>query len=139
MLVDTIITCEGDRHESDPPWGIFGGQDGLNASVIVNRGEPDEQSWPAKVTGKILRKNGTIQITVPSSGGYGDPLNRVPEQVLSDVLDEFTTLELARRDYGVAINPLTMTIDAAATEALRVGLRKQKQPGGEAARDLELA
>ena len=30
---DTIVTCEGERHESDPPWGIFGGHDGLNAST----------------------------------------------------------------------------------------------------------
>ena len=28
FLVDTIVTCEGDRYESDPPWGIFGGHDG---------------------------------------------------------------------------------------------------------------
>jgi 5-oxoprolinase (ATP-hydrolysing) len=128
MLVDTIITCEGDRHESDPPWGIFGGQDGLNASIIVNRGEADEQSWPAKVTGKTLRKNGTIEITVPSSGGYGDPLNRVPEQVLSDVLDEFTTLELGRQDYGVVIDSSTMTVDVGATEALRARLKNKSSP-----------
>ena len=28
FLVDTIVTCEGERCESDPPWGIFGGHDG---------------------------------------------------------------------------------------------------------------
>ena len=28
FLVDTIVSCEGDRIESDPPWGIFGGHDG---------------------------------------------------------------------------------------------------------------
>ena len=28
FLVDTIVSCEGDRYESDPPWGIFGGHDG---------------------------------------------------------------------------------------------------------------
>ena len=31
FLVDTIVTCEGDRYESDPPWGIFGGHDGTLA------------------------------------------------------------------------------------------------------------
>ena len=29
FLVDTIVTCEGERCESDPPWGIFGGHDGI--------------------------------------------------------------------------------------------------------------
>ena len=31
FLEDTIVTCEGDRHDADPPWGIFGGHDGVNA------------------------------------------------------------------------------------------------------------
>jgi N-methylhydantoinase B/oxoprolinase/acetone carboxylase alpha subunit len=56
---------------------------------------------------------------VPNSGGYGDPLERDPELVLSDVLDGFTTLELAERDYGVVIDPETMTVDADATRAAR--------------------
>ena len=29
FLVDTIVTCEGERHDTDPPWGIFGGHDGV--------------------------------------------------------------------------------------------------------------
>ena len=28
FLEDTIVTCEGERHETDPPWGIFGGHEG---------------------------------------------------------------------------------------------------------------
>ena len=35
FLVDTIVTCEGERCETDPPWGIFGGHDGINASTVV--------------------------------------------------------------------------------------------------------
>ena len=55
----------------------------------------------------------------PNSGGYGDPLERDPELVLSDVLDGFTTVELAERDYGVVIDPETLTVDAEATARLR--------------------
>lgn len=122
-LVPTTLTCEGDRNESDPPWGIFGGQEGLNASMVKNRGETNEESWPAKYVGKKMDSGDTIEITVPSSGGYGDPLNRDPEMVLSDVLDEFTTLELAERDYGVVINPDNMEINLDATQALREARR----------------
>jgi hypothetical protein len=39
--------------------------------------------------------------------------------VLSDVLDGFTTVELAERDYGVKIDPHTMTFDLATTERVR--------------------
>jgi 5-oxoprolinase (ATP-hydrolysing) len=119
FLVDTIVTCEGERHDTDPPWGIFGGHDGLNASMIRNAGTPGEERWPSKVTAARLQAGDTLQITVPNSAGYGDPLEREPELVLSDVLDGFTTIELAERDYGVVIDPETMTIDAAATRNLR--------------------
>jgi 5-oxoprolinase (ATP-hydrolysing) len=111
FLVDTIVTCEGERHDSDPPWGIFGGQDGINASLIRNAGAEGEERWPSKVTAAGLKAGDTLQITVPNSGGYGDPYERDPELVLGDVLDGFTTLELAASDYGVVIDPETMQVD----------------------------
>ncbi len=126
FLVDTIVSCEGERHESDPPWGIFGGHDGLNASLIRNAGRPDEESWPAKLSGFQLNAGDTLQITVPNSGGYGDPLKRDPTLVLSDVFDGFTTIELAERDYGVVIDPDTMTIDEAATSDARSARASQE-------------
>ncbi len=119
FLVDTIVTCEGERHDSDLPWGSFGGQDGLNASTIVNPGEADEVHWPSKFTGLPFDAGNVIQITVPSSGGFGEPFVRDPELVLSDVLDDFTTIELAERDYGVVIDTASMTVDVAATAARR--------------------
>jgi len=39
--------------------------------------------------------------------------------VLEDVLDEKVTLEFARREYGVVIDPTTMTVDVDATHELR--------------------
>ena len=119
MLVDTIVACEGERHESDEPWGIFGGDAGLNASVVRNRGQSNEESWPSKFTGLRLAAGDTIEITVPNSGGYGDPLEHDPELILSDVLDEFTSVELAREKYGVVIEPGTLRLDCKATERLR--------------------
>jgi len=119
FLVDTIVTCEGERHDTDPPWGIFGGHDGVNASMIRNAGTPGEERWPSKVTAARLEAGDTLQITVPNSAGYGDPHERDPELVRSDVLDDFTTLELAERDYGVVIDPQTMEVDLEATQQLR--------------------
>jgi 5-oxoprolinase (ATP-hydrolysing) len=119
FLVDTIVTCEGERHDTDPPWGIFGGHDGINASMVRNAEQPDEEAWPSKVTAARLSAGDTLTITVPNSGGYGDPLERDPELVRADVLDGFTTLELAERDYGVVIDPATMAVDREATERTR--------------------
>ena len=80
--------------------------------------------WPSKFTGLPFDAGNVIQITVPSSGGFGDPLERDPEFVLSDVLDGFTTLELAERDYGVVIDRGAMRVDGEATAALRSSRRE---------------
>ena len=82
-------------------------------------GEPDAEAWPSKFTGFVLEAGDVMRITSPSSGGYGDPLERDPAAVLSDVLDGFTRLELAERDYGVVIDEETMAIDVDATTRAR--------------------
>jgi N-methylhydantoinase B/oxoprolinase/acetone carboxylase alpha subunit len=87
--------------------------------MIRNAGRPDEERWPSKVTAARLSAGDTLQITVPNSAGYGDPLERDPELVLSDVLDGYTTVELAERDYGVVVDGETLTVDQEATARLR--------------------
>jgi N-methylhydantoinase B/oxoprolinase/acetone carboxylase alpha subunit len=77
------------------------------------------ENWPSKFTGKTLPAGAAIEIAVPNSGGYGDPLERDPALVLSDVLDGFTTLELAESDYGVVVDAEAMVVDADATRAER--------------------
>lgn len=126
FLTDTIITCEGERHESDVPWGAFGGHNGLNASLVKNPGRDGEEQWPSKVTGKQILAGDSIQITVPSSGGFGDPRNRDPEKVLEDVLDGFTTAEAARRDYGVELVEVDgkLRVNADVTAQLRADMAR---------------
>lgn len=121
FLEDTIITCEGERHESDVPWGAYGGHEGRNASIIKNPGREGEESWPSKVTGRELLAGDSVQITVPSAGGFGNPMKRDAEKVLSDVLDGFTNREAAERDYGVVLKDSAdgLQIDEAETEKLR--------------------
>ena len=55
-------------------------------------------------------------------GGWGDPLARDVGAVLQDVVDEYVSIEGAARDYGVVIDPETMTIDKPATDDLRASL-----------------
>ena len=44
--------------------------------------------------------------------------------VVSDVMEGYVSLERAREDYGVAIDPKTMKVDEEATKKLRDSLRK---------------
>ena len=60
-------------------------------------------------------------------GGWGDPLDRPARRVLDDVLDEYVSVEGARRDYGVVLTgdlwALTLAIDHEATARLRAEMR----------------
>jgi N-methylhydantoinase B len=60
-------------------------------------------------------------------GGWGDPLDREPQAVLDDVLDEYVSVEAAPRDYGVvftgSLDDLTLAVDEAATTELRTRRR----------------
>jgi N-methylhydantoinase B len=60
-------------------------------------------------------------------GGWGDPFDRDPQAVLDDVLDEYVSVDGARRDYGVvltgSLDDLTLALDEPATEQLRAEMR----------------
>ncbi len=124
MLSDGFITHENERHE-DAPWGIFGGQPGATGRVeIFNMANPAERTeMPAKFSGMRLREGDVHVFYGPCGGGYGDPLERPPEKVLEDVLDDFCSLEQARDVYGVVVDLESETVDASATEARRQQLR----------------
>jgi N-methylhydantoinase B len=60
-------------------------------------------------------------------GGFGSPLERDPQQVLEDVLDEYVSVAAARERYGVvltgSLERLDLAVDEAATQALREQMR----------------
>jgi N-methylhydantoinase B len=68
-----------------------------------------------------------------SSGGFGDPLAREPQQVATDVLDGYVSIEVARVIHGVVCDAAGK-VDAAATEAERAALIRARL-GGEPAAD----
>ena len=126
FVVDGTYSCEGDR-QTDPPRSVFGGWDGLVASCRKNPGTAREEELPAKVTGIPFAAGEFIEFREPNAAGYGDPLEREPEQVREDILDDFTTIELAREAYGVVFrNERTLEIDVEETEALRAQLRASR-------------
>ena len=62
-------------------------------------------------------------------GGVGDPLEREPEKVLRDVINEVVTIEAASDTYGVVIEPSGRAVDRVATDARRRDLRSGAAPG----------
>ncbi len=123
MLTDGFITHENERH-FDVPWGIFGGQPGAVGRVtLFNTDAPDEiREMPSKFSGLRVRAGDVHVFYGPCGGGYGDPLERTPEQVRDDVLDDFCTRARAVDAYGVVLDA-ALEIDQAATRTRRTALR----------------
>jgi N-methylhydantoinase B len=62
-----------------------------------------------------------IEFRTACGGGYGDPLEREPDQVARDVRDQLLSADSARDDYGVVIDPETGDVDVATTALERAG------------------
>ena len=116
-LEDGAFSVEGDGHRYQP-WGFAGGQDGLGAVLSLHT-EKGPQSLPSKVPYHRAKAGHVLVALGPNGGGYGDPRERDPADVLSDVLEGYLSEADARRDYGVVIQG--HAVDAAATAALRNG------------------
>ena len=67
----------------------------------------------------LLHQGDTMYDWVQGGAGVGSPLERPAELVQEDVRDEVVSVESARDDYGVVIDPVTFELDVAATEKLR--------------------
>ncbi|MBI1735670.1 MAG: hydantoinase B/oxoprolinase family protein [Candidatus Rokubacteria bacterium] len=102
-----------------PPYGLFGGKPGEPGRTVINPGGR-EQRVPSKQS-RGFEYGDVISFQQPGAGGYGDPLARDPARVLDDVLDEYVSVEAARRDYGVVV--AGDRVDAAATQRERAARR----------------
>ena len=69
-----------------------------------------------------------VSFQQPGAGGYGPPWERDPRAVLEDVVEGYVSLEGARQDYGVVVDPASMTVDEAATAAARAAMRRPGPP-----------
>jgi N-methylhydantoinase B len=99
------------------PYGLDGGGPARGTRNVLN---PDgaAQEMPAKFA-VTLRRGDVVLHEQPGGGGHGDPFTRDPERVAEDVRDEKISLEFARREHGVVLDPVTLAVDAAATRAAR--------------------
>jgi N-methylhydantoinase B len=100
-----------------PPEGLFGGKDGLKAQFLIN-GKPGNSYGLTQ-----FGPGDEIIIDVAGGGGYGNPFERDVELVESDVANGYVSVEKAKEDYGVAIDPETMKSAPEETVKLREALK----------------
>ena len=111
-----------------PPEGLFGGKDGAKAQFLVN----GKSGNPYGLT--QLKPGDVVIMDAAGGGGYGDPLERDPELIENDMADGYVSMESARNDYGVVINPETMKVDTDKTTELR-GSSKKAQANSDPAQN----
>lgn len=130
VLTDVTMTIHGDR-EKFAPFGLSGGGNAGGSMLIINKGTKKEFNAGMYATGVELKKGDKIYYSSSGGGGFGEALDREPELVLEDVMDEWLTIETAKKYYGVVIKAidaeaLDYKIDLAATKKLRATLKKKK-------------
>jgi N-methylhydantoinase B len=123
VLEPAILQIRSDRRKF-LPYGLYGGKPGTPASGILN---PDTENkvMPSKFLMQA-KPNDVFRVILAGGGGYGDPLERDPERVAEDVREEKLTIEYARREYGVVIDPETLAVDGEATARLRVEMKRSR-------------
>jgi N-methylhydantoinase B len=122
--------------------GMFGGYPGAPSLLMLKEGTRvgeiiAENKLPDQLddldgNGRLLPycefdigKNDVLYMRMSSGGGYGDPLEREPERVLSDVQDGIVSREEAKEIYGVVIEE-DLVLDLLATDKLRQDLRQER-------------
>jgi N-methylhydantoinase B len=113
-----------------PMPGIAGGKPGAPNRLELKVGGASQEA--GTVSTLVRHEAGeAIRYHYGGGGGWGDPLEREPQNVLDDVLDEYVSVASARDDYGVvltgSLEDLTLAIDDDATQALRAALRARRE------------
>ena len=108
----TSIAIQAGRYRYSPK-GLFKGGAANKAQFVVN----DQAGDPSGLT--LCESGDVIQFHSAGGGGYGDPLERDPQEVEQDVFNEYVSIEQARNDYGVVIDSKRLKVDLKETEKLR--------------------
>ena len=131
ILIPTSITGCADRHRIGP-WGLEGGGEGNpnRFSVIRDAQEHDLPSLfgipsPSKFSLLPLEPGDVLGVSQAGGGGYGNRLDRDPEQVRVDVLNGYVSGRAAREIYGVYLRDAG-EVDSEETESLRRSLKETR-------------
>ena len=91
------------------PWGFVGGKEGMGSTIVIRPASGEAISLQ-KCTNYPLAVGDVVSYRTGGGGGYRDPQERDPEDVLADVRDGLVSVNRAAKDYGVAMEKLKSVI-----------------------------
>ncbi|UGS34521.1 hydantoinase B/oxoprolinase family protein [Capillimicrobium parvum] len=94
-----MVSCVMSRWRFAPP-GLFGGGDGMCSSLVLYADGDRAENSPM-LGGRGVERDCLISHRVGGGGGFGDPRERDPERVRSDVREGYVSAAAAERDYGL--------------------------------------
>jgi N-methylhydantoinase B len=124
-LVEGHWNFEQARRLNCPPWGLWGGLPGQSGGYLLRR--PGENEFKPIVGAHIpVPLHASAIVRTGGGGGWGDPLDRDPQRVRADVLEEFVSRLAAREHYGVVFHD-DLTVDEPSTQSLRGWIRSKRR------------
>ena len=126
ILTDDVrFSMRTDKHSVEP-WGSDNGLAGGKGSCIIDPGTNEERKLPSRFGDYRLNRTNLLRIERPGGGGLGNPFKRSAERVVEDVRQGYVSIDRARSDYGVVVEPVDgeLALNFAKTEILRGEKRK---------------
>jgi len=104
-----------------PPQGLLGGKAGAPATAYKITEDGDRVALPTISDGEVIEPGERIGGRFAGAGGYGDPLERDPDEVLADVKRGFVSTAKAREEYGVVVEERDgeLVVDSDRTQTIR--------------------
>ena len=113
---ETTIQVRSDRSKV-APYGLWGGGSSKPTSIsTVKNGYYHVK--PTKFL-ETFSAGDTLEVHWPGGGGWGNPLERNPDQVAEDILHEKISFSRAKSVYGVVFKSEDASIDWQSTTKLR--------------------
>lgn len=119
---EATLQVRADRRKFQP-YGLHGGRPGAASQNVLIGTDGAERLLPSKFL-LTIRRGEQFRLVLAGGGGYGDPCERDPEQVLEDVRQGKVTVAHAHEAYGVVIDGQPPRVDLAETESLRRNRRR---------------
>ncbi|MHC4661019.1 MAG: hydantoinase B/oxoprolinase family protein [Planctomycetota bacterium] len=103
----------------EPPLGHHGGKPGALNKIELRY--PDGEVYLATTKDLVndVPADTIYYQEAGGGGGCGNPKERTAEEVVKDVRNEKVSVEVAREEYGVVVDPVTFEVDEKETARLR--------------------
>jgi N-methylhydantoinase B len=116
----TKVVTFGDG-DVEPAFGLFGGKEGTLNKIEITYPDGNVYKTTTKDLVEGVPSGAILFQQAGGGGGYGDPFKRPKEKVAEEVKNGIISIDCAKEDYGVVVNPETFEVDLEETEKLRGG------------------